>query len=406
MIAWRPIAKLVHTSTTNDTTGRGQLRLVVVGGPDLHLRTALLSLLQQHFELTALGSGAPPSAGIPYRRYRLGSGVTPLADLTTVVALTRHFGNLRPDIVHAYDTKPSVLARTAARRAGVPVALATLPGLGSLYARSDFNTVAVRWVYERLQRRACHGSALTLVQNPDDLDELGRRGIAAPERLALVPGSGVDLNRFRPAAQDPARRQAGRGRLRLSRDAVVFVMIARLIRSKGVLEYGRAAKILRAFDPRSVCLLAGPAERGSDHLSGQELQRIGEHVRWLGPIDDVGEVLSASDVFVLPSYYREGMPRVLLEAAAAGLPVITTDVPGCRDAVADGTTGVLVRPRDVDSLISAMRHLAGDADLRAAMGTAGRDRAAALFSVEAVATQLRSIYRQLAADAGLTQRQE
>jgi glycosyltransferase involved in cell wall biosynthesis len=356
-------------------------------------------MLQEDFDLVAVGSGDRPPDGIQYWRYSLRSGFTPLADLETLAALTRIFRKLQPDIVHAYDTKPSVLARNAALRAGVPAAVATLPGLGSLYTDRGLRTGAVRWVYERLQRRASHASALTLVQNSSDLHELHRRRIAPTERLQLVPGSGVDLTRFRPAADDPARRAAARARWDLPQSALVFVMIARLVRAKGVLEFARAAQVLRGYHPEAICLLVGAAGQGAgagDHLGQDDLTRISAHVRWHGPTDDVADVLSASDVCVLPSYYREGMPRVLLEAAAAALPVITTDTPGCRDVVAHGTTGLLVPPRDADALASAMRRLAGDGHIRATMGAAGRERVAELFSVGAVAAQLSEIYWRLA----------
>jgi glycosyltransferase involved in cell wall biosynthesis len=332
--------------------------------------------------------------GMRYRDYRMSRGVNPLADAAAVRELTRIFRAERPDIVHTFDTKPCVWGRIAAKAARVPVVIGTLPGLGSLYAGPARRTRILRLAYQPLQTIACRISDLTIFQNDDDASEFVRRRVVAPRRVAIVPGSGVDTGEFVPPSRPP---DAGaRLALGLPTDGLLVVMVSRLLRAKGVLEYAAAARMARELDPTVQFVLVGPADAESvDPLTAHELEEVAAAVSWVGPRSDVNEILRLADVFVFPSFYREGVPRVLLEAASTGLPLVAADVPGSRDVVADGVNGYLVPPRDARAIGEAVLRLAASPGLRSSFGERSRELAVSQFGLAVVAARTGSLYRSL-----------
>jgi glycosyltransferase involved in cell wall biosynthesis len=355
--------------------------------------------LQSGFDVWAAGTDPSLSEsfarqGMRYRNYRMSRGVTPLADAAAVRELTRIFRAERPDIVHTFDTKPCVWGRIAAKTARVPIVVGTLPGLGSLYAGPARRARILRLAYQPLQTIACRASDLTIFQNDDDASEFVHRRVVAPQRVAVVPGSGVDTAEFVPRSS-PADAGA-RLALGLPADDLLVVMVSRLLRAKGVLEYAAAARMVRETDPTVQFLLVGPADAESvDTLTAQELAEMASAVSWLGPRGDVKEILRLADVFVFPSFYREGVPRVLLEAASTGLPLVAADVPGSRDVVADGVNGYLVRPRDARAIGEAVLRLAGSSGLRRSFGERSRELAVSRFDLTVVAARTGSLYRSL-----------
>ena len=185
-------------------------------------------------------------------------------------------------------------------------------------------------------------------------------------------------------------------------------MVSRIVRSKGVLDFAAAGRIVREADPGITFLLVGPADTDSlDALTPGELEGLEASVTWIGPRRDVKELLALSDVFVFPSFYREGIPRVLLEAASMGLPLVAASGPGSNDVVEDGVSGVLVPPKDPAAIADSVLRLANDPALRARLGAEARERAIAQFDLSVVAERTRSLYeallsRKLAAPARST----
>src|SRR5690606_8513565 len=281
-----------------------------------------------------------------------------------------------------FATKPCVWGRIAAHWAQVPVIVGTLPGLGSLYADNNGRTRFLRALYRPLQRTACSVSDLTIFQNRDDALELIATGMVQPAKARGIPGSGVRTNLFDPALVSREEREMIRREANAGSGSVVFTMVSRVIRSKGALEFANAARLVRERVPEAEFVLVGPDDREARaHLKAEEVEYPRSSVRWLGPRDDVRAVLAASDVFVLPSFYREGIPRVLLEAASMGLPIITTNSPGCVEVVEDDRNGILVAPRDPGSLAEAIVRMAAAKDLRRRYGAASRDRAIRYFDL-------------------------
>jgi len=387
-------------SQPNPRLATARPTICVVGGPDVDARKSLIEHLQEHFDVCALGTEPGlaesfASNGLRYRSYTMSRGVTPLSDLRTVVQLVRIFRIERPRVVHTFDTKPAVWGRFAAKIARVPVVIGTLPGLGSLYATPGRKARFARLAYQPLQTLACRWADLTTFQNQDDAREFERRRVVPHSRATVIPGSGVRTDVFAPVGREAALRK--RGELGLG-DAMAVVMVSRVLRAKGVLEFAAAARAVRAVEPEIRFLLVGPDDRDSlDALTAAELDELREGVTWLGPRNDVREILGLADIFVFPSYYREGVPRVLLEAASMGLPLVAADVPGSRDVVENGANGFLVPPRDPDAVAEAVLRLAETRELRVRFGERSRERAVTQFAFTVVAERTESVYRELLA---------
>ncbi len=403
-----PILQLQAETTLGPTVGfsapEDRPRLVILGGPDVDARLELMQALKEHFQVSALGSD--PSlrdmferAGFRYDAYHLNRRTNPFADLLTLGELISKLRRLRPEIVHAFDTKPNVWGRLAARLSGVPVVIGTLTGKGSLYGSRGLKTTLARLVYRPLQTLACTVSDLTVFQNRDDQDYFTTSGMVRRQKTTVVPGSGVSTTRFDPIAASAQDKATLRSELGLREDHIVVTMISRLIRSKGVLEFSAVAPGVQAAYPNARFLLVGPDDpQSQDRLTPQELQQLKEAVICPGMRRDIALILSITDVFVLPTSYPEGIPRVLLEAASMGLPLVTTNSPGCREVVVEGSNGFLIEAGDTASLAQVILRLIEQPDLRRRFGQASRERATKYFDIAAITAQTCTIYEKFLSD--------
>jgi glycosyltransferase involved in cell wall biosynthesis len=291
------------------------------------------------------------------------SGLNPIADLRLLAAYRRVLREVGPAAFLGFTIKPNIYGCLAARMLGVP-AIANISGLGTVFIKPGPLLALVTALY-----RFALGRAVVFFQNADDQALFLKRRMVRAGQTGLIPGSGIDLDRYKP---EP-----------LPAGPPAFLLIARLLGDKGVREYAAAAEMLRAGLPDARFQLLGPIDEDNrTAISKGELdQWVGSgRIDYLGATDDVRPFIARASAVVLPSY-REGMPRSLLEAAAMGRPLVATDVPGCRALVDDGVNGFLCSPRDAASLADAMRRMArlspGD---RKAMGEAARARVEAEFS--------------------------
>jgi glycosyltransferase involved in cell wall biosynthesis len=311
-------------------------------------------------------------------------------DLQALPELWQLFRRLRPDIVHTHNPKPGIYGRVAARAAGVRGIVNTVHGL---YASPEDRTSRKAVVYT-LERVASMCSGAELVQNPEDLEVLARLGV--PRHKLVLLGNGVDLRRFTPDRSEDDRRQA-RADLGVERDAVVVGTVARLVWQKGFRELFRAAERIRETQPHVVFVVVGGSDPDkADAVEPEELNaaRRHAHIVFAGSRTHMERIYPAFDVFVLPSY-REGFPRSAMEAAASGLPVIANDIRGCREAVADGRSGLLVPLHDSERLATAIEELVTDPALRLRMGRAGRRKAEAEFDEKAVVAKTIDAYERV-----------
>jgi len=388
-----------RASQSSAPLASGRRRCVVwhVGGGDMEARIPLLLKLREHgYEVAAAGfrsSGAFAERGIRFWEYPLSRRVAPLADIRARRRLQDLFSEHRPDIVHAFCTKPGILATLAARDAGVRGRVRTVTGLGHLFSSSSPAAMMLRPAYHYLQKKASGAATVTAFQNGDDRAYFLDHGLAAAGTDAIVPGSGIDVRLWRTRCPDPGRLERLRADLGAEGRPVV-VMIARMLRQKGVLEYLEAARTVRRRGVEARFLLAGPLvptlRRRS--VGRRVIESYAGDVEYLGFRRDVPALLASADLFVLPTYYREGVPRVLLEAAATGIPSVTTDMPGCRDVVAHGRTGLLVPPRDAAALAKAIAELLDSGPTRAEMGYAALQDVAATFDLSRIAEAYDAIY--------------
>lgn len=378
-------------------------KVVLVGGPDVDARLDLMHCLKDAFDISALGSHFALhdkflAEGFDYNAYHLSRQVNPLSDLLTLGHLVSIFRRLNPQIVHTFDTKPDVWGCLAARLAGVPIIIGTSTGLGSLYGSDSLKTRLIWSGYQRLQTLACRISDLTIFQNHDDAHYFITNRMISEQKTKVILGSGVRTDLFAPARVSEKERVRLRDEWGFQVGEIVVTMISRVIRSKGVLEFMTAAQHVGTCHPNIRFFLVGPEDEDSfDRLSTEELTQLKQIVTCSGPRRDIPSVLAISDIFVLPSAYREGIPRVLLEAASMGLPLVTTDSPGCNEVVENGVNGFLVPVRDIAALSQAILHLIEQPQLRQRFGQASRQRAVQRFDFSVVAAQTRSVYQQLLA---------
>jgi glycosyltransferase involved in cell wall biosynthesis len=277
----------------------------------------------------------------------------------------------KPDFLLAYTAKPVVYGLIAGRICGVAKRCALITGLGYALTGESPKRRALAWIMRCLYRVALKNCTCVMFQNPDDLALFVRRRILpAGSRTVVVNGSGVDLRRFAPCPlpQSP-----------------VFLLIARLIKDKGIREYADAARVVKSQYACARFLLAGWTDTNPEAIEPADLDRwVAEGIiEYLGPLDDVRPALAAARTYVLPSY-REGTPRTVLEAMAMGRPVITTDAPGCRETVQDGVNGLLVPVGDVPQLAAAMIRMIENPQLAETFGRAGLSMARARFDARAV----------------------
>jgi N,N'-diacetylbacillosaminyl-diphospho-undecaprenol alpha-1,3-N-acetylgalactosaminyltransferase len=318
----------------------------------------------------------------------------PLRAWTTVNRLRSILRELRPDVLHTSTLRPNVYGALAGWLAGVPVVVCTVTGLGTLYTSHDLKTHFLRWGVEQVTRLALRVADAVIFQNPDDQHYYLIRKLCHPEQSWLVVSSGIDVRAFSPDRFSLEERQRLRREQGLPPETVVVTMIARLIAPKGVREFLQAAERLNG---KARFVLIGEPDPGNlDSLTWEEIQAYVRRGLVLAPgwQNDVIPWLAITDIFVLPSY-REGIPVTVLEAMAMGLPVVATDVPGCREAVVAGETGFLVPPRNVDELVGAIQKLVEDPALRRRMGQAGRARVVQHFAVERVVEQYLGLYTEL-----------
>ena len=314
------------------------------------------------------------------------SGTNPFAELRAVSDLVSLYRRLRPELVHHVTTKPVLYGTAAARIARVPAVVNALAGLGHLSLADDlFHRVlrgGVRLGFKAVLR---HRNMKVIFQNEDDRAAFVERGILAPRETVLVPGSGVDPELFRPAN-------------RPRRNPPVVVLPSRMLYTKGVTEFVAAARILAAEGmPARFVLVGEPDPDNPASIPAWQLSRWASEgaVEWQRRRDDMPAVYAESDVVVLPSY-REGMPKVLIEAGACGLPAVTTDVPGCRDVVEHERSGLLVPVRDQGrELAKAIARLLRDEELSRSMGRRGRELVLERFALSRIIEQTLSLYGEL-----------
>lgn len=322
---------------------------------------------------------------IPFAR----SSTRIFGEFATLLCLARLYSRLRPGLIHHVTIKPVIYGSLLARLHRVPAVVNSIPGLGYAFVATGWRAGLLRRFIVALYRLAMRpANVLVIFQNEENRGYFLAQRIVRPEQCALVRGVGVDLAAFRPTPP-PA-------------GAVVVTMAARMLREKGVEIFVAAARRLRAEGLAAAFRLVGdPDPMSPGMISRETLERWnGEGViQWLGHRADMPQVLAESHVVCLPTWYGEGLPKVLLEAAAAGRAIVTTAIPGCRDIGRHGENALLIPPRDEDALVDALRTLIVDSGLRERLGRRGREIAEQEFEETTLVRQTLDVYREALARA-------
>lgn len=373
------------------------MKIVLFANTDWYLynfrRSLALALREQGHELVLL---SPPgdygerlrALGLDWRPLPMDRrSLNPLREARLLWHITRLLRRERVDLVHGFTIKCAVYGSLAARLAGVPARVNAVAGMGYVFTSKDAKARLLRVPVRTLLRVALGGRGSRLVlQNPDDAALFERARLVDARNVRLIAGSGVDCSRFR-SLREPL---SGAGPARV-------LLAARVLWDKGVAEFVEAARQLRREGRSVVLQLAGQPDPGNPAaVPESDLRRWQDEglVQWLGHVDDMPALLGGVDIVVLPSY-REGLPKSLIEAAACERPLVTTDVPGCREVVRNGVDGLLVPARDATALALAIGRLLDDPAYARSLGQAARQRALEQFDDRIVVRRTMLVYEEL-----------
>lgn len=301
-------------------------------------------------------------------------------DLEYLKKLRKVMREVKPDMMFAYTIKPVIYGSIAAKKEGVKKIYPMVTGLGRVYASNSFKTRVVRLITNFLYKRAFKCCDCVMFQNGDDVDDMVRYGCVKREKTAVVNGSGVNMERFKrsPIPEKP-----------------VFLMVSRIIREKGVLVFAEAARIVKKQHPEARFIVLGGYDNSIGALKEEDLREYVEDgsIELPGEVKDPVKFFENCSVFVLPSYYREGLPRTILEGLASGRPVVTTDWVGCREAIEDGVNGFLVPIKDAGKLAEKMAILAADRQKVLEMSDAAYKICCEKYEVGVVNRQMRGVMK-------------
>jgi len=315
------------------------------------------------------------------------SGRNPFSDLMTMRSLIRIYRTEQPDLIHHVSLKPILYGSIAARFSGISNVINAMTGLGYVFSSEDLFARFIRFLISPFLRYIFSDRMTMIIfQNRDDLKTLEDRNLVKHEQAVIIRGSGVDTDIYVPGEDNT--------------DIPQVILVARMLWDKGVGEFVQAAKLLieKGIPVRFILIgdsdSENPAAISIEQLKAWQSEKV---IEWMGRRDDIPKLLQQSTIACLPSY-REGLPKFLLEAASVGLPIVTADVPGCREVVINGENGYLVPPRNPEALADAIEKLLNDKALRREMGGKGRALVEREFGIEKIVEETLSLYQRMLRD--------
>ncbi|NDK38716.1 glycosyltransferase family 1 protein [Pseudoxanthomonas gei] len=377
-------------------------KVVLFANTDWYLynfrRSLALALKEQGYELLLISPPGPygeklRALGLRWEPVPMDRrSLNPLREARLLWWLIALFRKERPVLIHNFTIKCAIYGSLAAVASGVRARVNAVAGMGYVFTSKDAKARVLRPVVRLLMRAALNGRRARLIlQNPDDVAQFRDARLVDSSAIRLIPSSGVDCTRFNG---DSSKRPGSNERLRV-------VLAARLLRHKGLFEFVEASRLLKRRGRDIEFLLAGTPDHGNpDSVTEETVSSWVQAglVDWLGHVDDMAPLLQRCNVMALPSYYGEGLPRSLIEASASGLALITTDMPGCRQAIDHGITGLMIPPRDANALADTIERLDTERDLTNGLGIAARAKALAEFDERIVIRDTVAVYRELLAD--------
>ena len=384
-------------------TTRAPIRVAHVCSSDLAIPALMpfcVPLLERGWEITMItpygpNVETPRPKGMSWLPFALRRRMHPPSDVIGTLQLARYLAQGRYDIVHTHNIKAGHIGRVVAAAMRVPIVVHTIHGMA--YSRDT--PPLKRTAHATLEKIASLGCDMVFSQSQEDRDMYLATNVIAPDKLMLI-GNGINLRRFDPRTIDQTLRATTRRELGIGPDEILFISAGRLIVEKGFVELFEATGLARREDPRIRLAVAGPVDERSDALDAATLDRArGQGILLLGRRTDMPALYAASDVVTLPSWH-EGMPRVLMEGAAMGKPLLATDACGCREIVQPPRNGLLVPVRDARALADAMVKLARDEALRVRLGKENAIEARERYAIERSVGMISDAYDRLLAREG------
>jgi glycosyltransferase involved in cell wall biosynthesis len=371
--------------------------IVCVGGEDHALRIPfILALKERQFRVTAVSTGdgaAFARAGISHFSYVFDRFSSSGGDWRSIGAFRKLIDEIKPDVVQTFDTKPNLLAPVALR-GSVPV-VRTINGLGWVFSSTEPRALALRPVYCALQWLVSRWTAATIFQNQDDYNLFRRYGLLGQSQSKLIGSSGIDAAAFALAQSHAAPAAELRAELGLE-DAEIIMYVGRLTRQKGIPTLLKTVPLVLAQRPKARFVLVGPLDtEGPFAVDRASIDSLFPYVVATGLRKDVPALLGLANVFAFPTEYREGIPRVLLEAGLAGVPIVASDMPGCNDVVQDSFNGYLVPPRDTAAFANRIVELLAHAENAKAIGARSISLVRDRFGLARVVDAYSDVYQAL-----------
>lgn len=340
--------------------------------------------------------------GVETIEYKISrKSLNPVNAIKTILTIADVMRRKNIVLLHSFTFKPNIYGAIAGALAGVPVIVNHITGLGYVYTERSLKAKLLRMISSSLYWIAFNFASMVVFQNRDDMKVLGC--YVKPEKRMVIVSSGVDVSTYNPGVVSEHVMIELKKALGISSEQIVITLIARLNRHKGIYEFIDAAQELIKKNKNCLFLVIGWIDEGNPAaLSKEYLKRVeSKRIRFLGKRNDIIELLSITDIFVLPSY-REGTPHTVLEAMAMGKPVVTTNVPGCRETIIHKESGLLIPAREYKPLVSALHELIMDKHERRQMGVASRKRAEEIFSDKIINGKIWAMYKNLLKQKGLT----
>lgn len=371
------------------------------------LRMPWIRVLQQHgYKVYAVVPSGPwdqqiKASGAEFVDWKLSrSGRNPFSEFGSVLGLARILRRIRPDIVQNFHTKPNIYAPIASKLAGVPVSVSTVTGLGYTFVdRPGIKASIGRNLNLRMYSFANRLASKVCFQNPDDMELLRLSRAIGESKGKFIPGgSGVDVDEYHPGTRESSESQQIRTSLGIPTDAFVALFVGRLQLDKGLVEFVEAARILKRKRDDIVFVMVGAPDPGNKRsVSDTQLDqwKAEGDVVFTGRREDVPELMAMANTVATPTFYREGLPRTLLEAAASGLPLIGTDMPGVREAIDHERNGTLIPTKDSQALANAVEELADDLEKSKRLGASSLERAKNEFDHQRVIGEYLKLYDEL-----------
>ena len=338
-------------------------KLIFLGGEDVSARIEISKkFLARGYDIEIIGTEKEDKfieSNIPYRKYSLNRELNLFNDIKSILELRKNLKKEKDTtIVHAFDTKPTMYLPLAAIGLRHIRVIRTITGMGRIFTEDSFRNSILKSVYNIIQKLISKRVDYTIFQNDDDALYYKNNKLLRGSKASVIKSSGLDLSKYMENI-DNSKIEALKAELNLSEKETTFILVSRIVIQKGILDYLEAAKKCYENGYKFNFLLVGQLDSDGS-ITLKEINAYRQYVKFLGRREDVKELLALSDVFVLPTYYREGVPRVLLEASAMGLGLITTNMPGCKDVVIDDYNGKLVNIKDAEDLYEKMSYLGTD----------------------------------------------